>query len=120
MADDFGYYSGSDGGSYGGETPRIKDMEEKQNILKERILLIGQNLIETKEGVGEKMTEIKKEIESLKEDVMRMKSFVEIVSGEMAKFARREDLEILTKQAKMFQPLEFVRKSELKKLIKKE
>ena len=28
---------------------RFRDMEEKQKMLRERILLIGQNLIETKE-----------------------------------------------------------------------
>ena len=46
--------------------------------------------------------------------VERIKSFIEIVSSELGKFAKKDDLEILKKQAKMFQPLEFVRKSELK------
>jgi hypothetical protein len=45
-----------------------------------------------------------------------MKSFTETLSGELSKFARKDDLEILSKQAKMFQPLEFVRKNELEKL----
>jgi hypothetical protein len=46
----------------------------------------------------------------------KIKSFLESMSNEFSKFARKEDLEILSKQAKMFQPLEFVRKSDLKKL----
>jgi len=48
----------------------------------------------------------------------RVKDFLEIASGEFQKFARKEDLEILSKQAKMFQPLEFVRKKDLEEIKK--
>ncbi|MEK6897885.1 MAG: hypothetical protein AABX28_00840 [Nanoarchaeota archaeon] len=96
------------------EVVRMKDVEEKQNLLKDRLLLIGQNLIETKEETSGKIIELKKEFESLKHDVERLKSLVEMISNEISKFAKKDDLEILKKQAKMFQPLEFVRKSELK------
>ena len=95
---------------------RIKDLEEKQNILKDRLLLIGQNLVDFREENSEKMIELKKDIELIKQDVERIKSFIEIVSSELGKFAKKDDLEILKKQAKMFQPLEFVRKSELKNM----
>lgn len=94
---------------------KIRDLEEKQRTLKDRLLLIGQNLIEIKEKHEESVLEIKKEIEIIKESVERTKAFLESASSEFSKFARKEDLEILIKQAKMFQPLEFVRKSELKK-----
>jgi len=106
MAD--AYQRGGDSGF------RVKDLEEKQNILKDRLLLIGQNLVDFREENSEKTIEIKKEIEMLKRDVEKIKSFLEIISGELGKFAKKDDLEILKKQAKMFQPLEFVRKSELK------
>ncbi len=106
-------YSGQ---AFGGVNLKLKDLEEKQNILKDRLLLIGQNLIDTKENTSEKILEIKKDIEEIKETLGRTKAFLEAASIEFSKFAKKEDLEILTKQAKMFQPLEFVRKSELKKL----
>jgi len=48
-----------------------------------------------------------------------MKSFLETASAEFSQFARKEDLEILSKQAKMFQPLEFVRKKNSEKLKNK-
>jgi len=99
---------------FGDVNIKLRDLEEKQNLLKDRLLLIGQNLIETKEGINEKILEIKKDIEMLKQIMERTKSFLEAASTEFSKFAKKEDLEILTKQAKMFQPLDFVRKSELK------
>jgi hypothetical protein len=96
----------------------IRDLEERQRILKDRLLLIGQNLIEIKEKNEENILEVKKELEELKESVERMKSFIETLSGEFSNLARKEDLEILTKQAKMFQPMNFVRKEDLEKLKK--
>lgn len=95
---------------------KLKDLEEKQRIIKDRLLLIGQNLIETKDKNAQKILDIKKDIETLKQNMVRIKSFLETVSSEFSKFAKKEDLEILAKQAKMFQPLEFVRKSDLEKL----
>ncbi len=96
---------------------RIKDVEEKQKILKNRLLLIGENLIEIKEKQEQEIIELKKQIETIQKNMERLISFLETASKEFSKFAKKEDLEILKKQAKMFQPLEFVRKSELKNLI---
>jgi hypothetical protein len=93
----------------------LRDLEEKQRILKERIFLIGQNLVEMREKTTREMLESKKDIETIKESIERIKEFLETASGEFQKFARKEDLEILSKQAKMFQPLEFVRKKDLEK-----
>jgi hypothetical protein len=95
---------------------KVRDLEEKQRIIKDRILLIGQNLIEMKEDVHSNFLEIKKDIEVMKRDIERLKSFFETISGEFSRFARKDDLEILSKQAKMFQPLDFVTREDLKKL----
>ena len=94
---------------------RFRDLEEKNKMLKDRLLLIGQNLIETKEKTSSDILEIKQELEVIKRSMERLVSFLETASAEFSKFARKEDLEILSKQAKMFQPLEFVRKKDLKK-----
>jgi hypothetical protein len=109
---------GGDGGYgqfYNEPGVRVKDLEEKQRVLKDRVLLIGKNLIEIRETLSEGALEIKKEVEEMKREVEKMKGFLETVSGEFSKFARKEDLEILSKQAKMFQPLEFIKKSKMNK-----
>ena len=92
-------------------TIKLRDLEEKQRILKDRVLLIGQNLIDTKEKINESILEIKKEIEELKENSRRMKLFIENISREFSKFARKDDLEILSKQMKMFQPLKYLKEN---------
>ena len=109
VQDNSGYYQGGN----------VQELEERQRILKDRLLLIGQNLIEFKENNEDDLLELKKDIEILKHSVEKLKSFLESISGEISKFAKKEDLEILKKQAKMFQPMEFVTKKHSEKLKKK-
>jgi len=97
----------------------LRDLEEKQRILKDRLVLIGQNLIEIKEKTEEDLILLKKSLEEIKQNVNRLKDFIETISGEFSKFAKKEDIEILRKQAKMFQPMEFATKNDLEKLKKK-
>ena len=98
---------------------RIRDVEEKHNILKDRVLLVGNNLIDTKENTNNEILEIKKDLEKLKKDLDRVKDFMETLSSEMSKFAKKEDLEVLQRQAKMFQPADFIRREELKEELDK-
>ncbi len=84
----------------------LTDLDDKQRTLKNQMILIGKNLIETREKTKQEVLTLKKDVELLKQEVNRMVSFLETLSGELSKFARKEDLEILTKQARMFQPLE--------------
>jgi len=98
---------------------KIRDLEFKQRILKERLSMIGDNLIDFKEIVLSQNVENKKNIEKLNQSMLRMISFMESASVEFSKFARREDVEILAKQAKMFQPMNLVTISDLEKLKKR-
>ena len=90
---------------------KIRDLEEKQRILKDRVLLIGQNLIDTKEKTSEDILEIKKDLEKIKDSIEKIRMFIGSVSTEFPKFARKDDLDILIKQAKMFQPLKYLKES---------
>ena len=115
MEEEAGYYANP----MGDVAIRIRDLEEKNRIMKERTILIGKNLIGIRENVTEEMLEVKKELELIKQDIKRTNSFLEMASREFTNFARKEDVAILAKQAKMFQPLEFVKRNELKELMKK-
>lgn len=84
---------------------KIRDLEEKQKILRDRLLLVGQNLIEIKEKTNLDMLEIKKSLELMKSTIERLVSFLEIASSEFQKFAKKEDIELLSKKIKIAQVL---------------
>ena len=90
---------------------KVRDLEEKQRILKDRVLLIGQNLIDTKEKTNEDILTIKKDLEKIKDSMGKIRMFIESISTEFPKFARKDDLNILIKQAKMFQPLKYLKEN---------
>ncbi len=76
----------------------MKDIEERQRILKDRLLLIGKNLIEFREENQQEIVELKKDVEILKQNMKRLIKFLEIASAELTQFAKKEDLEILAKK----------------------
>ena len=84
---------------------KLRDLEEKQRLTKDRLLLISQNLLEIKEKSMQDILGIKKDLQIMKQNMNRLMNFIETASSEFSKFAKKEDLEILSKQAKMFQPL---------------
>lgn len=98
---------------------KLRDLEESQKLSKERLLLIGQNLIEAQEKNISDITEIKKAIQSLNDELKRIKSIVSNLSEEISKSARKEELSMVIKQWKMFEPLEFVRIKDLDREIDK-
>ena len=83
----------------------IRDLEEKQKILKDRLLTVSENLVALKEKTTKDSLEIKKSISMMQEHMKKLVSFLEMASSEMTKFAKKDDLDILYKQAKMFRPL---------------
>lgn len=107
MADGEGGYEDQ----YFGEVNlKLRDLEEKQRILKDRLLLIGENLVELREKTTKDNLEIKKNIAIIQEQLKKMLSFLETASSEMTKFAKKDDMDILYKQARMFQGLETLEK----------
>jgi len=98
---------------------KIRDLEERQRLLKERVILIGQNLIDSKEALEKQVTELKTNTEQMKKDMETIKSAIIRITEDLDKKARRSDVEILNRQMKMFDPLEFARIDDIKKILNK-
>jgi phosphoenolpyruvate-protein kinase (PTS system EI component) len=96
-----------------------RDLEEGLKLMKERLLLVGQNLIESQEKNIAEITEIKRKMIELDSDLKRAKSTITVLSEELAKSARKEEVAILERQWKMFEPLEFARIEDIEKIIDK-
>lgn len=98
---------------------KLQDIEEKQRLLKDRVLLIGENLIAAKEENQKDITELKIKSEQIMQDIERIKETLSRLADELENKARRQEVEILKKQFKMFQPLEFARIDDVKKIMEK-
>ena len=99
---------------------RLNEIEEKQRLIKDRILLIGENLISTKEGIEEQNLEFKNQLKQTTFEIKSLKQITKRIVNELENFARKPELETLQRQMKMFQPLEFARIQDVEEIIKRE
>lgn len=96
---------------------KLRDLEESHQLMKERVLLIGRNMIEQQEKNILELTELKKNIYDIKSDIKRIKDIIESLTEEIGKSARKEDLAIISRQIKLFEPLNYARIEDIEKII---
>lgn len=99
---------------------RLNEIEEKQRLVKDRMLLIGENLVSTKEEYDKQILEFKRQINEMSLDIKSIKQLNKRIISELENFARKTELEILGRQMKMFQPLEFARIKDVRKIVQEE
>lgn len=97
---------------------KLRDMEEKENLLKDRVVLIGENLIAEKEDVEEELTKVKSHITTLTNEIKKLKLTIDRLIESQNNFARKTEVKILKRQFEMFDPLKLARMSDVKDMIK--
>ena len=98
---------------------RLNELEEKQRLLRDRALLIGENLVAIKEDSEKENWELKKQINQINLEIKNLKQLVNRIVNEFSNLARKSELEILERQAKIFQPLELARIKDIESIIEK-
>jgi len=99
---------------------RLNELEEKQRLLKDRTLLIGNNLITNKEDFDKKDLDFRKKISEIDLELKSIKQLNKRIIYELENFARKEEVLILEKQFKIFEPLKFARIDDVKKIVEEE
>jgi hypothetical protein len=99
---------------------RLNEIEEKQRLIKDRVLLIGKNLISTKEELQKKDLEFKTRIKTMEFEINALKQLNKRIITELGNYAKKPQLEILERQMKMFQPLNLARIEDVKKILAEE
>ncbi len=98
---------------------RINDLEERTNNNREKINLVSKNLIFIKEEYDEQIKKINKENAEIKKELKDLKRLIQNISHESEKWVRRDEIVLIERMLKDFQPLEFVRKKDLEEISKK-
>ena len=98
-------------------TIKIRDLEESQKMMRDRLLLISQNFLETEEKNIKEIESIKKKVISIESDLKRVKDMINSLINEVSKSARKQEIDLLRKQSKLFDPLNFIRVEEVDSII---
>jgi len=98
---------------------KLRDIEEKQSLTRDRVLLIGKNLIDAREKSKEEIEELKIEVEKLTKEMTKLKDVVQNIMEELDEFARKSELDSIQKQMNIFSPLNLARIEDVEKMITK-
>ena len=96
---------------------RIRDAEERNRITKERTLLIGKNLVDSKVQIFEEIKEIKRNVAQTQRDIKQIKKTTENLIQETGKYIKRDEIMLIERMLKDFQPLEFVRMNDIDRIL---
>lgn len=77
---------------------RIQDLEERQRLIKDRVVIMGKNLIEEKEKNLEDILSLKKEVLKLKEENIKLSETLGLMVEKLNNTARREEMMIIQRQ----------------------
>jgi len=96
---------------------RLRDTEERNRLIRERILLLGKNLISSRQELEDELRELKKENKEIKSELDKIKRVSDNLLSEFNKFVKREEIVLIERMLKDFQPLEFMRRKDVDELI---
>ena len=97
---------------------RLRDIDERNRLIRERVLLLGKNLISSRQELEDELKELKRENQEIKKDLTIIKRVSNNLLSEFNKFVKWEEIIIIERMLKDFQPLEFMRKKDVEELIK--
>jgi hypothetical protein len=96
---------------------RLRDIEEKNKVSKDRLLLLGQNLISSREELTKELDLLKKEQNSVRKELDKLKGLIENILSETDNFVRKDEILMIERMLKDFQPLEFARVKDVEEMF---
>lgn len=96
---------------------RLRDITERNRLVRERVLLLGQNLISSKQESEESLKKIRKENNEINSKIENLEKISNSLLTEFNKFVKRDEMVLVERMLKDFQPLEFMRKKDVEEMI---
>jgi hypothetical protein len=97
---------------------RVRILEGRYNLTRERMLVINQNLIDHYKSLQGEIKAINEDLQEIKETLESIRNTLKNVIKEMHHFARKDQLKVLEKYINMWNPINFVTEEEVINLIK--
>ncbi|MDD5650575.1 MAG: hypothetical protein PHF86_09200 [Candidatus Nanoarchaeia archaeon] len=96
---------------------RIRVLEEKNNQLRERLLVTNQNMIEEYKRMIQEMRTITSDVKEMREDIENSREMIKHIIKESTNFARRDSVLVLEKYINMWNPMKFTTEEDVVKII---
>jgi len=97
---------------------RVRLVEERIDTLREHIEIIDDSLVEKHKAVISELREVENSVRSARGDIEELKSLVERLAKRLEELASREEVKILERYVSMWQPMNFVTRTEVAAVVK--
>ena|SRR3989344_2910242 len=97
---------------------RIRILETKYSLVRERMFVINQNMIDEYKKLSEDMHLLQSDLKDLKDTLFEIKETTRQIIKELETFSKKEDVKVLEKYINFWNPLKFVTEKEVIELIK--
>jgi len=98
-------------------TSRTRSLEGKYNLLRDRVLIINNNMIEEYKRLTSEIKALNGEIKGIKSELFQIKESIRHLIKENELFARKEDLQFLEKYINLWNPMKFVTETDVIRII---
>ena len=96
---------------------RVRILESKYNLMRDRIFLINQNMIQEYRKLNKEIKLIDSEVKIVKQDLNEIKGILRNIVNEMQNFAKKENVKVLEKYMEFWNPMNFVTQEEAQEMI---
>ena len=96
---------------------RLRDIDERNKLVRERVLLLGKNLLSSRQETEDAIGEIKRENQLLKMELDKLRRIAKSLISDFNKFVKKDEMMLVERMLKDFQPLEFMRRKDVEELI---
>ena len=98
---------------------RVRNLEEKFNILRERVLVLTQNFVKRERKLQKDMGLIQEDNKDLRLELKEIKSRIESLLSQHEGFVRKEEIAVIEKYFKLFDPIKFVTEDEIEERVER-
>ncbi|SRR3990167_6070126 len=96
---------------------RVRILESKYNLMRDRIFLINQNMIQEYRKLNKEIKLIDGEVKIVKQDLNEIKGILRNMVNEMQNFAKKENVKVIEKYIDFWNPLSFTTREEVQEMI---
>lgn len=96
---------------------RVRTLENKYNLLGERLLIVNQNMIEEYKRLLNEMKILNSDLREMKQDIFLTQDAMRNTVKEMELFAKKEQVKVLERYIDLLNPMRFVTEDEVENLV---
>ena len=98
-------------------TSRVRSLEGKYNLLRDRVLIINNNMVEEYKKLMSEVRIINEDLKEIKQDVFKIKESIRHLVKETELFSRKEDVQFLEKYINFWNPMKFVTEEDVMRTL---